>query len=71
MWIEHVGTVEVRNRVTKDKCTIKFNKAGWSKKSLNKIEGTIYDSRGLEALSLEGRWNKSIDMLNLATGEKR
>ena len=57
MWIEHFGNIEVVNRTKNSRCKVKFHKAGWSKKSLNKIQGTIFDDRGIEAISLEGRWN--------------
>lgn len=40
--------MNVVNRSTNEKCKIKFQRAGWSKKNLNKIQATIYNADGLE-----------------------
>ena len=62
MWMDHVGTVTVTNRSTREKSVVKFHKAGWSKKTLNTISATIYDHRGIESISLQGKWSESISM---------
>ena len=68
MWAEQVGNVNVVNRSTNEKCKIKFQRAGWSKKNLNKIQATIYNADGLEVFQLDGRWHNSIVLTDLQTG---
>lgn len=71
MWAEQVGNVNVINRATNEKCKIKFIRAGWSKKHLNKIQATIYNQEGLEMFQMEGRWHDAIVLTDLHTGEKQ
>lgn len=44
MYIEHVGTMTVRNLTTKDYCEIDFKKKGWGGKHAYEVDGYTFSS---------------------------
>lgn len=46
MWIDHFGTLAVRNIKTKDTCNITFEKCGWLGKGRYELSGHVKDSKG-------------------------
>jgi len=61
MWIEHFGTLEIKNLDGSFQCTVAFKKSGIFQGTQYKVEGYIVDKEGKRLVKLEGRWNESLE----------
>ncbi len=69
MWLDHYGTLTVKNHTTGDTCTVEFRPTGWRTVDPKIVEGTAYDSAGVPRYALQGHWNRSLRCRNLDTQE--
>jgi hypothetical protein len=60
MWVDHFGTLEVKNHTTGDKGVLKFTRAGWLGAGRFEMTGEIFDSEGTLRLRLIGKWNEIV-----------
>jgi hypothetical protein len=60
LYVEHVGTMTIRNWTTGHIFEIEFKKRGWSAKDHNLIQGKLMDSDKKVLLKIKGKWNEEI-----------
>jgi len=70
MYIEHYGTMHVRNIANGERCEIEFKRQGWSGKNKNVVEGHLLDSKGKKMYKVSGKWNQQLTAQNLQTKEE-
>lgn len=58
MYIEHVGTMTVRNFATGDICEVEFKKRGWGGKNINEVEGYAINSKKEKKWRISGKWTE-------------
>lgn len=47
---------------------IEYFKRGWSEANYHKVTGNVYSAPGQVAYRIEGRWSKSVSLINAKTG---
>jgi len=60
MWIDHYGTLEVKNNTTGDKATINFTRCGWLGAGRYELAGDITDKDGVVRIKIKGKWNEVV-----------
>jgi hypothetical protein len=60
LWIEHYGTMEVTNHMSKWKTVLNFRSSGWFGRDLHKIEGFLYDASKRKLRAFYGRWVEAL-----------
>jgi len=60
MWVDHFGTLEVKNKTTGDKGIITFSRSGWLGAGRFELSGGIYDKDGKLRLKITGKWNEVV-----------
>ena len=48
---------------------IEYFKRGWSESSYHKLQGSVYSAPGQVAYRIEGRYSKTVNLINAKTGE--
>ena len=66
MWVDHFGTLEMKNHTTGEKCIIKVTKAGWLGSGRYETSGDVFNKEGVSILKINGKWN---DYLNATKNE--
>lgn len=63
MYIEHVGTMTVKNCKSGMECPIDFKAAGWGNSGKHEINGTIIEKEGSKKVlgTLSGKWSDTIE----------
>ena len=51
------------------RAVIQFHKRGWTQASYFKLDGVIYSDKDEVAYTFEGKWNDSITLTDVKTGE--
>jgi Oxysterol-binding protein len=64
MYVEHVGTMTVRNVTNGNVCLVEFKKRGWTGKGAYEIEGHAYESGNTKdkKARLFGKWIESMSI---------
>lgn len=64
MYIEHVGTMTVKNCKTNMVCPTEFKAAGWGNAGKHEVNGKVYQQEGdkKELGSFSGTWSDKIDL---------
>jgi hypothetical protein len=64
MYVEHVGTMTVRNVTNGNVCLVEFKKRGWTGKGAFEIEGYAYESMNSKdkKAKLYGKWIESMSI---------
>lgn len=61
-YLEHVGTMLIKNETDGSRCEIEFKEAGlWG--SPNIINASVYSSRGKLECKLEGKWHEQVSRI--------
>jgi hypothetical protein len=60
MYVEHVGTMTVKNLATGDTCTVEFKKRGWSGKGANEVDGYALLDGVSKKYKIFGKWNEKL-----------
>lgn len=60
MYLEHSGTMTVKNLKTGHRAAVEFKKSGWSGKDKDKVEGKIMDKENKVLARIEGTWTGGI-----------
>ena len=70
LWIEHSGTMEVRNESTGDSCRLQFGQRDWdayadrgAASAGNEIKGDVVDSNGAAFAAITGHWHERLEMV--------
>jgi len=59
MYIEHVGTMTVKNCQTGLECPIEFKAAGWGNSGKHEVSGKVLSDNGKTVLArLQGKWSE-------------
>lgn len=59
MWVDHYGTLEVKNK-TGERAVVNYTRTGWLGSGRFDLNGEIYDSKGNLKLKLTGKWNEIV-----------
>ncbi len=64
MYVEHVGTMIIRNVSNGNVCMVDFKKRGWTGKGAYEVEGFAYDSinNSNKKARLYGKWIESLSI---------
>ena len=65
LWLEHHGTLEIKNEATGDVARLKFKPKGWgifNKEEDDNVVGTITDKSNKVVMYLAGKWEQSISL---------
>jgi hypothetical protein len=65
MWIDHFGTIHLRNHTTGDFANVKFNRAGWLGSGRWEFSGDISNNQGTPTLRVHGKWNGAVYITKL------
>jgi hypothetical protein len=68
MYIEHYGTMTVKNHLTGDYALVEFKKRGWGNKGAFEFEGFAFTANKEKKYRLWGKWIESMSVKNLQTG---
>jgi hypothetical protein len=65
MYVEHVGTMTVKNLTSGQVALIEFKKRGWTGKGANEVEGYAYDSSSSKdkRAKIFGKWNETLSII--------
>ena len=72
LWVEHYGTLEVRNESTGESCRLRFDKqSDWDRSDSSEVGkevvGDVVDSDGALFATLTGHWHEQLEIV-VATG---
>ena len=72
MYIEHYGTMTVKNVTNGEICLVEFKKKGWSGKNFQEVEGYVYaNERSKEKLAkIWGKWTERLWVKIFSTNEE-
>jgi hypothetical protein len=70
IYVEHVGSVEVKNITTGDLGKINFKKKGWFEKQSRDIEALVFDSDNNLRYRISGRYDEQLIITNEITGQE-
>ncbi len=70
MYVEHFGTMTIRNLATQDYCEVEFKKRGWGGKGAYEVEGFAYNKNKEKKWRIFGKWIDSISVKSLINGEE-
>ena len=56
MYVEHFGSMTIRNLATQDYCEIEFKKRGWGGKGAYEVEGFAYSKNKEKKWRVFGKW---------------
>ena len=70
VYLDHHGSMEIRNTTTGDTAVIHLKKKGWFGKSQHTVEGTVLDSTNTLRYLISGTWSQSLIIRNDQTGEE-
>jgi anti-sigma28 factor (negative regulator of flagellin synthesis) len=65
MWVDHYGTLEVKNRTNGDRGVIRYTKCGWLGAGRFELNGEIYDKDNKLRLKINGRWNELVNAIKI------
>ena len=62
MYVEHVGTMIIRNITNGNVCFVEFKKRGWTGKGAFEVEGYAYESINSKdkKAKIHGKWIESL-----------
>ena len=68
LWVEHYGTLEVRNESTGESCRLRFGKqSDWDRSDSNEggkeVMGDVVDSDGALFATVTGHWHDQLDIV--------
>eukprot|EP01094_Clydonella_sp_ATCC50884_P019072 TRINITY_DN3651_c0_g1_i1.p1 TRINITY_DN3651_c0_g1~~TRINITY_DN3651_c0_g1_i1.p1 ORF type:complete len:444 (-),score=154.71 TRINITY_DN3651_c0_g1_i1:432-1763(-) len=70
LWIDHYGSLEVKNHATGDVCTLNFVQCGFWSGTQCEVNGEIRDNAGQLRAKLAGFWNDKLSLTRIdATGK--
>lgn len=64
-FVDHFGTIELRNEKTNTTSILEISKCGWFSANRYEVNGELLDDIGNQIVSFKGAWNKFLD------GERR
>ena len=67
MYLDHSGTLQVRNQSNGQHLHLKFHGATWTSGPSKRLEGTVYDGDGRVLDTLHGHWNKTLHSGSMGT----
>jgi hypothetical protein len=70
MYVEHHGTMTVKNLKNGDSSEIEFKKKGWGGKGANEVEGYSMTWSKEKKWRISGKWIESLFVKNLTTNEE-
>jgi len=65
MWVDHFGTLEIKNHTTGDRGVLKFTQCGWLGAGRFDMSAEIFDSTGKLRMKLFGKWNEVINAVKI------
>jgi len=62
MYVEHSGTMTVRNKSLNEVCFVDFKKRGWGNKGAFEVEGFAYNQNNMKEKKgrISGKWTESL-----------
>jgi hypothetical protein len=71
MYIEHIGTMSVKNCNNNMICPVEFKQAGWGNAGKHEINGKVYSKEGDAKVlaTMIGKWTESIKC-KIGSGEE-
>jgi oxysterol-binding protein-related protein 3/6/7 len=61
-YLEHVGTMQIFNSTTGERCEVEFKESGmWG--ASNIVNATVFNSRNRAVEKMSGKWNESIALV--------
>ncbi|OIR57564.1 MAG: oxysterol-binding protein [Amphiamblys sp. WSBS2006] len=70
MWIEHYGSIEIKNHTTGEHCVLTFLRSGSSKApEYSRVEGVFSGAGGEAEYTVRGTWCGDLAATSVATGE--
>ena len=60
MWLDHYGTMEIRNHKTNETCALTYVPCGWGGKNQFQINGFVRDAAGRDHYVVFGKWNDRL-----------
>lgn len=71
LWMEHTGTMEIVNQVTKAKCVLAFKPGGWfsGHDDLHTVEGFLVDQHKHKVKFLYGKWTEFLCAVDIGSFE--
>lgn len=70
VYLDHHGSIEIRNTTTGDTALIHLRKRGWFGKNPHMVDGTVLDSTNTPRYLISGTWSQSLIIRNDQTGEE-
>ncbi len=70
MYVWHQGDIICENLNTKEKAILNMEPKGWTSQEDYLTKGSIVNRKGEEIYKLEGRWDESLEAVNLRTHQK-
>lgn len=71
IYVDNHGEMLCENYTTGDKGVLKLTQRGWGDKGAYEVVGSVKNKMGVEKFKLEGRWDQSLSMTNLESGQKK
>ena len=71
VYLDLHGKTIVTNHKTGEICEMDYKRRGWGSKNAYCIDGVIKDATGVVRWTLKGKWNESISITNIETGQER
>lgn len=70
MYVEHSGTMTVRNIRSSEYVEIEFKKRGWGAKNAYEIEGYAFNAKKEKKWRISGKWIDQINVKSLSNNEE-
>lgn len=73
LWLDHYGTMTIRNHTTGEVCQLDFKAAGWRGHNAKRIEGSVLDMNGNVCYEIYGHWNDKLvakKVMHSSTGKR-
>jgi len=65
MWVDHYGTLEIKNHTTGDKCVLTATKCGYFSRGRYETSAKIFDGKGNLKLKLAGKWFETLSAIKV------
>lgn len=66
-YLEHYGTMNIKNETTGHLTSIQFKESGYFSSAKNEVVGNLFSSKGKKICSLQGTWETSLHYFNDST----
>lgn len=60
-FVDHFGSIELRNETTNTTCTLEMAKCGWFSAGRYEVTGELRDASETRVVTFKGQWNKYLD----------